>query len=129
MNGHDLTFVTLGSARGNQVLCGLQVKNPGNILADHTQMYFSASKTWEGTAANTIVLTNNPYFRMYNFGGQIKWTLVNADEGLIGYSQAGSSFSPEGLSAKRWHLETGTAEDGSATISLNWRNGLSIQLR
>ena len=91
MNGHDLTCVTFGSSRCNQVLCGLQVKNPGNILADHTQMYFSASKTWEGTAANTIVLTNNPYFRLYNFGGQIKWTLVNAYEGLVGYSQSGSA--------------------------------------
>ena len=91
MNGHDLTCATLGSTRGNQVLCGLQVKNPGNILADHTQLYFSASKKWEGAAENTVVLTNNPYFRMYNFGGEVNWTLVNAYEGLIGYAQSGSA--------------------------------------
>ena len=104
MNGHDLTCVTLGSSRANQVLCGLQVKNPGNILADHTQLYFSASKTWEGTAANTIVLTNNPYFRMYNFGGQIKWTLVNAYEGLIGYSQdASTSVTYDDPTQNIWH--------------------------
>ena len=90
MNGHDLTCVTLGSSRANQVFCGLQVKNPGNILADHTQLYFSASKKWAGTAANTVTLTNNPYFRMYNFGGNVPWTLVNAHEGLIGYAQDGS---------------------------------------
>ena len=91
MNGHDLTCTTRGSTRGNQVLCGLQVKNPGNILADHTQLYFSASKKWEGTAENTVTLTNNPYFRMYNFGGEIHWTLVNAHEGLVGYAQDSSS--------------------------------------
>ena len=102
MNGHDLTFVTLGSSRGNQVLCGLQVKTPGNILADHTQLYFSANKTWEGTAENTVVLTNNPYFRMYNFGGQIKWTLINRHDGLIGYSSA-SNPSYDDPSQNIWH--------------------------
>ena len=91
MNGHDLTCVTFGSSRCNQVLCGLQVKNPGNIVADHTQAYFSASKTWEGDAENTVTLTNNAYFRMYNFGGQVNWTLVNAHEDLIGYSSASAS--------------------------------------
>ena len=89
MNGHDLTCETPGKNRGNLVLCGLQVKNPGNIVGDHTQLYFSASKTWEGTAANTVTLTNNAYFRMYNFGGQIKWTLVNDSENLVGYSDSG----------------------------------------
>ena len=54
-----------------------------------------------------------------------EYVLVSAKDGIEG----SLSFSPEGLSAKRWHLETGTAEDGSATILLNWRNGLSIQLR
>ena len=80
MNGHDLTCVTLGSSRANQVLCGLQVKNPGNILADHTQLYFSATKKWEGTAENTVTFTNNPYLRMYNFGGNVPWTLVNGED-------------------------------------------------
>ena len=104
MDGHDLTFATRGSTRGVQVLCGLQVKNPGNILADHTQLYFSSSKKWEGTAENTIVLTNNPYFRMYNFGGEIHWTLVNAYEGLIGYSQdASSSPSYDDPTQNIWH--------------------------
>ncbi len=102
MNGHDLTCVTFGSSRCNQVLCGLQVKNPGNILADHTQMYFSSSKTWEGTAANTITFTNNPYFRMYNFGGKINWTLVNAYEGLAGYAQDGDP-SYDSPTQNIWH--------------------------
>ena len=104
MNGYDLTCTTLGDTRGVQVLCGLQVKTPGNILADHTQLYFSSSKKWEGTAENTVVLTNNPYFRMYNFGGQINWTLVNAYEGLIGYSQdASSSPSYDDPTQNIWH--------------------------
>ena len=102
MNGHDLTCETFGSSRANQVFCGLQVKNPGNITGDHTQLYFSASKTWEGTAENTVTLTNNAYFRMYNFGGQIKWTLVNAHEGLCGYSSATSS-SYDDLTLNLWH--------------------------
>ena len=104
MDGHDLTFATRGSTRGVQVFCGLQVKNPGNILADHTQLYFSASKKWEGTAENTVTLTNNPYFRMYNFGGEIHWTLVNAYEGLIGYSQdSASSPSYDDPTQNIWH--------------------------
>ena len=102
MNGHDLTCVTLGSSRANQVLCGLQVKNPGNILADHTQLYFSATKKWEGTAENTVTFTNNPYFRMYNFGGNVPWTLVNAYEGLIGYAQDGS-HSYDDPTQNIWH--------------------------
>ena len=89
MNGYDLTCETPGENRGNLVLCGLQVKNPGNIVGDHTQLYFSSSKTWEGTAANTVTLTNNAYFRMYNFGGKINWTLVNDSENLVGYSDSG----------------------------------------
>ena len=102
MNGHDLTCVTLGSSRANQVLCGLQVKNPGNILADHTQLYFSATKKWEGTAENTVTFTNNPYLRMYNFGGNVPWTLVNAHEGLIGYAQDGS-HSYDNPNQNVWH--------------------------
>ena len=101
MNGYDLTCKTFGDSRANQVFCGLQVKNPGNIVADNTQAYFSASKTWEGAAENTVTLTNNAYFRMYNFGGQIKWTLANAHEGLIGYSSA-SDPSYDG-SNNIWH--------------------------
>ena len=102
MNEHNLTCATPGSTRGNLVLCGLQVKNPGNILADHTQLYFSASKKWAGTAENTVTLTNNPYFRMYNFEGTINWTLVNAYEGLIGYGQDGSA-SYTNASKNIWH--------------------------
>ena len=102
MNGYDLTCETFGGSRANQVLCGLQVKNPGNITADHTQIYFSATKTWEGTAENTVTLTNNAYFRMYNFGGEVNWTLVNGHEGLIGYSSASSSsYDNTGLNI--WH--------------------------
>ena len=78
MNGHDLTCATPGSSRGNQVFCGMQVKNPGNIFGDHTQLYFSASKAWQGSAANTVTFTNDSYFRMYNFDGNVPWTLVNA---------------------------------------------------
>ena len=88
MNGHTLTCETPGEKRGNLVLCGLKVENPGNIVSDHTQLYFSASKTWAGDAANTVTLTNNAYFRMYNFGGKIKWTLVNDCENLGGYANA-----------------------------------------
>ena len=102
MNGHTLTCDTLGSSRGNHVFCGMQVKNPGHILADHTQLYVSSSKAWEGTAENTVTLTNNPYFRMYNFGGKIKWTLINAHEGLIGYSQS-SDPSYDDPSENIWH--------------------------
>ena len=91
MNGHTLTCATPGASRGNLVLCGLKVQNPGNIVGDHTQLYFSASKTWEGNADNTVTLTNNAYFRMYNFGGQIKWTLVNDSVNLVGYSDASDS--------------------------------------
>ena len=101
MNGYDLTCKTFGDSRANQVFCGLQVKNPGNIVADHTQLYFSASKTWAGTDENTVTLTNNAYFRMYNFGGQVNWTLVNTHEGLIGYSSA-SDPSYDG-SNNIWH--------------------------
>ena len=102
MNGHDLTCVTFGSTRANQVFCGLQVKNPGNILADHTQLYFSATKKWEGTAENTVTFTNDSYFRMYNFGGNVPWTLVNAHEGLTGYAQDGS-HSYDDPSQNVWH--------------------------
>ena len=89
MNGYDLTCASPTGARGNQVLCGLQVKNPGNIIGDHTQLYFSASKTWAGDADNTVTLTNNAALQMYNFGGLIKWTLVNDSENLVGYSRSG----------------------------------------
>ena len=93
MNAYNLMCETPGENRGILVLCGLKVENPGNIVGDHTQLYFSASKTWEGTADNTVTLTNNAYFRMYNFGGQIKWTLVNDSENLGGYANAASTTS------------------------------------
>ena len=104
MNGYDLTSETPGENRGMLVLCGLKVQNPGNIVGDHTQLYFSDSKTWEGTAANTVTLTNNAYFRMYNFGGQIKWTLVNDSENLGGYANAASTTSTSNQPNRNiWH--------------------------
>ena len=92
MNGHDLTCVTFGSSCCNQVLCGLQVKNPGNIIADHAQLYFSDNELWDGTAANTVTFTNNAYFRMYNFGGTNNWTFVNTVPSLGSYASGNSKL-------------------------------------
>ena len=131
MNGHDLTCVTLGSSRGNQVLCGMQVTNPGNILADHTQLYFSASKKWEGSAANTVTFTNDSYFRMYNFSGNVPWTMVNAYEGLIGYSSASDpnyDDPTENIWHGPWRLDKNMTLGGSSTSTDGYGIVLSGQV-
>ena len=54
-----------------------------------------------------------------------EYVLLSAKDGIEG----APAFNPESTSAKRWHLETETAPDGSATVSLNWRRGFSLQIR
>ena len=101
MNGHTLTSKSL-EGRGVHVMGGVQVTNPGHIVFDSTLAHFALTKTWAGTAANTVTFTNNAYLRMQNFGGVIPWTAVNACDPL-GADAYHSSDTWNLSDANRWN--------------------------
>lgn len=101
MNGYTLTVKTL-EGRGVHMMAGMQVTNPGHIVFDSTIAHFALTKTWEGTAANTVTFTNNAYLRMQNFGGVIPWTAVNVCDplGADAYHSSDTWNLPD---ANRWN--------------------------
>ena len=89
MNGHTFTLRDL-NGRADQVICGVHIRTPGHLVFDGAKAYISASRSWDGDASNTITLTNNAYFNLYNVStATFPWTLIVGQDDLTMYSDSG----------------------------------------